>query len=182
MKHVVLTGFMAVGKTAVGKRLARKLGWMFIDTDHLIEQREGKAVAEIFAEKGEQAFRRIEREVVGALDPAKPAVIATGGGTFIDERNREKLKCLGVVVCLVTKLETALARTARSARRPLAMAEDGERRMRFEQLYSQRMPAYRRADVFVETDGLSVDQSVARVLTMIEPHLDSQRFRRRLRS
>jgi shikimate kinase len=173
---------MAVGKTAVGKRLARRLGWAFIDTDHLVEQHEGMPISEVFATKGEQAFRRAEREVVQTLAPTEPVVIATGGGTFVDEANRQALKRLGVVVCLVTKLDTTVDRTAHGPKRPLAAAgEEGARRERLEKLYAQRLPAYRQADVFVETEGLSLEDAVTRVMTMIEPHVHAQGAQRRLR-
>lgn len=170
MKHIVLTGFMAVGKTAVGRRLARKLGRQFIDTDELIEARAGKTVAEVFASEGEQAFRRLEREVVATLSPERPAVIATGGGTFVDPDNRRRLQELGVVVCLVTSIDTVLERAGRGGKRPLAAGADRERLQR---LFDERMPAYRQADVLVETDGLTIEQSVGRILMMIEPHLKS---------
>ena len=169
MTHIVLTGFMAVGKTAVGKRLARKLGWQFIDTDSLIEEREGMAIAAIFEKHGEDHFRRAEREVIAALDPAKPAVIATGGGTFVDDQNRRCLARLGVTVCLVTDLDTILERVGRNGKRPLARG--GDARQRLEKLLADRMPVYRKADVLIETDALSVEQSAQRVLSMIEPRL-----------
>ena len=159
---------MAVGKTAVVKRLARRLGRTFVDTDELIEQREGMSVAALFDQRGEQAFRALEREVVCALDPPAPMVIATGGGTFIDEKSRRRLRELGIVVCLVTSIETVLERVSRNDKRPLAV---GGRRDRLQQLFLERMPAYRQADVLIETDGLTVDQSVSRVLAMIEPRL-----------
>jgi len=168
LSHVVLTGFMAVGKTAVGKRLARRLGRPFVDTDLLIETREGVTVAEMFAARGEAAFRQIEREVVEELVGLEPAVISTGGGTFVDEANRRCLKSLGVVICLSTSLETILERVRRSNKRPLAAGADRERLAR---LYEERMPAYRQADILIETDGLTVEQSVIRVLNMIEPRL-----------
>ena len=168
MTHVVLTGFMAVGKTAVGKRLAKRLGRVFIDTDQLIEGRGGKTIAQIFEGCGESEFRRIESEVVADLEPERPAIIATGGGTFVDERNQRRLKKLGIVVCLITSPQTVCQRAGRSSKRPLA---DGDARERLEELYRLRMPAYRRADILVETDGLSVEQSVTRVLNMIEPRL-----------
>ena len=163
---------MAVGKTAVGKRLARRLRRPFIDTDRLIESREGMTISEIFGKRGEQEFRRIEREVVADLDPDQPSVIATGGGTFIDDANRRRLHEFGIVVCLVTSLETSINRASRGARRPLA---SGDAREQMEKLYDERMPSYRRADVLVETDGLTVEQSAARVLNMIEPRLKSER-------
>jgi shikimate kinase len=167
--HVILTGFMAVGKTAVGRRLARRLGWRFIDTDALIEEREGMSIADIFESRGEEYFRRAEREVIDALDPPEPAVIATGGGTFVDAHNRSRLERLGVTVCLVTSLETVMKRVARNGKRPLARGD--EARPRLEKLLEERMPVYRRADVLIETDALSVEQSAQRVLSMIEPRL-----------
>ena len=168
MKHVVLTGFMAVGKTAVGRRLAKRLGYDFIDTDRLIEQEAGMTVADIFEKLGEAEFRKRERAVVAGLSPASPSVVATGGGTFVDEENQRALKAVGVVVCLVTSVETVLERVGRNDARPLAR---GDARARLVELYEKRKPAYGRADVLVETDGLSVEQAVSRVLTMIAPYL-----------
>jgi shikimate kinase len=123
---------------------------------------------------GEKEFRRIEREVVAALEPERPSVIATGGGTFVDERNRDRLRLLGVVVCLVTSIDTVVERAKRNAKRPLA---SGGRAPARKAVSRKRRPAYRQADVLVETDGLTIEQSVARVLSMIEPRLkrDGQR-------
>lgn len=159
---------MGVGKSAIGKRLARRLGRPFLDTDHMIEQQQGVAISEIFERAGEAEFRRIERDLVAALADEEAAVIATGGGTFVDEDNRRRLSEMGVVVCLMTKFETIMERVTRNTRRPLAQ---GDARERLEALYEQRKPAYGRADILVETDGLSVDQSASRVLNMIQPHL-----------
>ena len=168
MKHLILTGFMAVGKTAVGKRIARRLGRDFIDTDSVIEERESMSIQQIFETRGEPEFRRIEREVVAGLAPDAPAVISTGGGTFVDPRNREALGRLGVVVCLVSSIDTILERVQRGGKRPLA---DGDARERLARLYQERMEAYRQADVLIETDGLTLEQSISRVLKMIEPRL-----------
>jgi shikimate kinase len=159
---------MGVGKTAIGKRLAKRLGRPFVDTDHMIEGNEGADVAEIFEREGEAGFRAIERAVVAGLATAAPSVIATGGGTFIDDDNRNRLLEMGVVVCLVTKFETIMERVSRNARRPLAQ---GDARGRLAALYEERKSAYGKADVLVETDGLSVDQSAVRILNMIQPHL-----------
>jgi len=169
MIHVVLTGFMAVGKTAVGKRLARRLGRRFIDTDQLIEERAGMSIPQIFEKHGEAWFRKLESEVIADLNPDTPAVIATGGGTFVSAANRKRLRKLGVTVCLVSALETILDRVGRNDKRPLAKGPEG--RARLERLLEERMPAYRKADVLVETDTLSIEQSTQRVLNMIEPRL-----------
>lgn len=169
MPHVVLTGFMASGKTAVGRRLARRLGYEFIDTDRVIEEQQGCAVSEIFAERGEAAFRQLERETIRALDLSAPTVLATGGGTFVDPDNRLALRQLGTVVCLVTSLDVILERVSRSDKRPLANGPDAAERL--STLYNARLPAYRMADVMVETDGLTVDQASARVAAAILPRL-----------
>jgi shikimate kinase len=171
VKHIVLTGFMAVGKTAVGRRLAKRLGYEFIDTDQLIEQQAGMSIAQMFERLGEAEFRERERRTIADLAPAKPTVIATGGGTFVDEENRRRLKHLGVVVCLVTSLETVLERVGRNDARPLAHGGDARRRLT--ELYEARKPSYGKADVLVETDGLTVDQAASRVYAMIAPHLKS---------
>ena len=166
MKHVVMTGFMAVGKTAVGKRLAKKLAREFVDTDELIEARAGMAVADIFGEHGEARFRELESQVIAELRPGRESVIATGGGAFADPVNRAALGALGVVVCLVTSLETVRRRilAGPAGARPLA-SDPGA----LEALFNKRMVAYKQADVMVETDGLSVDQSARRVLAAVGP-------------
>ncbi len=169
MSHVVLIGFMASGKTAVGRRLARRLGYDFIDTDQIIEEKIGMPIAEFFSRHGEIEFRRVEHEVVTTLAPARASVIATGGGTFVQAANREPLRRLGPVVCLVTSLETVLERVGRNDKRPLAAGEDAAARLG--KLLEERLPHYRGADVMVETDGLTVDQAVVRVATVLAPRL-----------
>lgn len=173
MTHVVLIGFMGCGKSVVGRRLARRLGFGFVDLDHHIESSAGRSVADIFADDGEAAFRRLERDAVAALDgelsASGPTVVATGGGTFVDADNRRALHALGVVVCLVISLETVLDRVSGSPHRPLASGPGA--RERLERLYDERMPIYREADVLVETDHLTIDQAVSRVAAMIQPRL-----------
>ena len=169
MPHVVLTGFMASGKTAVGKRLARRLGYDFVDTDDVIEKKAGCSIAQLFTRGGEAAFRQLERETVAALSFERATVIATGGGTFMDPDNRAALHRLGPVVCLVTSPEIILERVSRSDKRPLAQGADAAERLR--KLYEARLPSYRLADVMVETDGLSVEQAAARVAAAIAPRL-----------
>jgi shikimate kinase len=168
--HIVLIGFMASGKTAVGRRLARRLGYRFVDTDHLVEQAAGRSVAAIFESDGEAAFRALERETIAGLAPASPTVVATGGGAFVDEQNRRALRRLGPVVWLVTSLETVLERVGRGgAKRPLAQGPQATERLAA--LLEARMPVYRKADVMVETDGLSVEQAVTRVVAALGPRL-----------
>jgi len=169
LTQVIFTGFMASGKTAVGRRLARRLGRPFIDLDQQIESREGRSIGAIFDSEGEAAFREMERAAVDALAREPDSVIATGGGAFVDPINRERLRALGVVVYLATGLETIIERVSRNEKRPLVLGEGAEQKIR--DLWEQRLPAYSEADVMVETDGLTIDQSGTRVPRMVEPWL-----------
>jgi len=98
--RLVLTGFMATGKTEVGRLLARRLGRPFVDTDGLVETAARCSVAQIFAGDGEAYFRRLERDAVEEACAVPDAVIATGGGTLLDPDNRRRLVGAGPVVCL----------------------------------------------------------------------------------
>ena len=97
---IVLTGFMGTGKTSVGKELSKKLGYQFIDTDVLIEAREGKPVSLIFKEKGEDYFRKIEQAVVKEVSLMNNIVIATGGGVIKSKNNVENLGSRGIIIWL----------------------------------------------------------------------------------
>ncbi len=105
MKNIVLTGFMASGKTTVGKEIAKKLNMIFYDTDKIIEEQEGKTVSEIFEEKGEKYFRELENKVAIALKNTENSVIATGGGFVINPQNIELMRQNGVIVNLKTNPE-----------------------------------------------------------------------------
>jgi len=168
---------MASGKSAVGRRLARRLGRPFIDLDQQIEKREGRSIAAIFDSDGEAAFREMERVAVDALAGEPESVIATGGGTFVDPVNRGRLRELGVVVYLATGLETIIERVSRNDKRPLASGEGAEQKIR--DLWQQRLPVYGKADIMIETEGLTVDQSAARVLRMVAPWLKVESLARK---
>lgn len=105
MKNIVLTGFMASGKTTVGREIAKKLNMIFYDTDKIIEEQEGKTVSEIFEENGEKYFRELENKVAIALKNAENTVIATGGGFVINPQNIELMRQNGVIINLKTNPE-----------------------------------------------------------------------------
>ena len=162
MGAIVLTGFMGTGKSEVGRRLARRLGRPFVDTDHLVETRAGKTVAAIFAEDGEPAFRAFEREAVAAATAQKDAVIAVGGGAVFDETNIARLRDVGVLVCLTAEAETILRRVGDTAKRPLLAGDDP--RGAIERLLAARGPLYAAvADVTVDTTGRGVDDVVVEI-------------------
>jgi shikimate kinase len=128
--NIILTGFMGTGKTTVGKLLAKKLKREFVDTDQLIEERQGLAVPEIFAKLGEAAFRRMEAAIAGELGERQGLVISTGGRLMLDPANVKALSSTGHVFCLVATSEEILSRVTSDAdnHRPLLDgANPGER-------------------------------------------------------
>jgi shikimate kinase len=167
---VVLTGFMASGKSAVGRALAARLGRRFIDSDHEIVARAGKPIARIFAEDGEPVFRRLEREVIAALAAApEPAVIATGGGALVDDANYMVLSNAGTVVCLTARPEVIAKRvSASNVIRPKLAEGNQPLEQRIAQLIDERKTAYARAAIIVDTSDLSVGAAAERVLRALE--------------
>ncbi len=119
--NIILTGFMGSGKTTVGKLLARELGYDFIDTDHLIEQRCGMTVQELFNTKGEETFRAMESGIAQELAARQGLVVSTGGKLMLDTANARALSTSGQVFCLVASAEETLKRVSvdKGAKRPL---------------------------------------------------------------
>ena len=117
--NVILTGFMGTGKTSLGKLLATRLGRPFVDIDKKIEDETQLSIPQIFEQFGEAHFRELEKAAVKELSERRGLVIATGGGTVKDEENIRLLKSSGIIICLTTKPEEILNRTARRGERPL---------------------------------------------------------------
>ena len=118
-KNLVLTGMMGVGKTTVGKRLAEKLGNRFIDIDKIIETKENKTITEIFANKGENYFRKIEKEITIDILNKKNVVIALGGGAFINPNIRKEIRNTSISVWLDLSLKALISRISNTKKRPL---------------------------------------------------------------
>lgn len=161
--NVVLIGFMGSGKSTVGKALAKKWGFTYVDTDALIEEMEGMTINEIFATKGEEYFRDLETETVKKIkNKYKRHVISVGGGTPLRAENRKLLKKTGVVIYLKTSPETVLKRLKYDKTRPLLQRPDKEAAVR--ELLEKRTPIYQSAANFsVSTDDLPVDKIVSEI-------------------
>jgi shikimate kinase len=143
-RNVVLTGFMGTGKTTVGRILAKRLGYAFVDTDTIIEERHGP-IPEIFAAQGEDAFRAIERALAVELAERRRHVISTGGGMLVDDASTEALARSSDIFCLIATPDEILERVAidpSRAERPLLAVEDPARRI--SELLAERADAYAR--------------------------------------
>jgi len=163
-----LVGMMGAGKTAVGRALAARRGVPFADTDALVEARAGASVREIFASRGEAAFRRLEREAVDSC-AGRPAVVALGGGAICQPGAAERLAATGRIVYLRARPETLDRRVGENEERPLLAGLDGPGRVeRLRALLAEREIDYGRADVVVDTDGLDVDAACAAVASALE--------------
>jgi shikimate kinase len=160
--NLALVGFMGTGKSSVGRLAAEQLRFAFIDTDELIENEVGRSIPEIFAQQGEAAFRKYERDVVSALSARRDTVIATGGGLVADPANLASLKSHALVVCLWASPETIWERVRAQSNRPLLKTPDPEARIR--ELLEERGPAYRQADVLIHTGLRSTKEAVQQVL------------------
>ena len=160
-----LVGFMAAGKTTVGRALAEELGWCFVDIDTDIEVQEGKTIAEIFRERGEGYFREVESKMIrgriSRIEAGDPCVMALGGGAFVQAKNWEVIQNNGVTVWLDCELERVRQRLGEDAVRPLA-----QDRSTLAQLFEDRRSLYARADFRVDVDTDDVDRIVQKILAL----------------
>ena len=152
---IYLVGFMAAGKTTVARALAARLDWRAEDVDELIEARERRTVADIFARSGEPYFRAVEREILKLLLPMRHTVVATGGGTFADPENRAAMLMDGLSVWLDVPFAVVLGRVPADGRRPLAAD-----RAQMERLYTSRQAAYSFAHLRIDA-GLAPAAEIA---------------------
>ncbi len=151
---------MGCGKTTVGERLAQALGWPFIDLDAIIEAGQGVTIREIFERSGEPFFRQLEHAALTEASKSEPAVIALGGGTFVQAANLEFLReAGGMTVWLDCPIEVLRQRCATMNNRPLFRDAAS-----FEQLLHQRLPYYRQAEYRVSTENRNPDEVVEQIL------------------
>ena len=165
-RPVVLIGLMGVGKTTVGRRLARTLGVDFRDADEEVERAAGRSVSEIFDDFGEHAFRDGERKVIARLLEQPPMVIALGGGAFVDPETRARVKERGVSVWLQADVDTLVKRVGRRNTRPLLRNNDPLAVL--ERLLETRTPAYAEADIHVDASAGSHQTTLDAIMQALE--------------
>ncbi|MFX4263362.1 shikimate kinase [Pelotomaculum propionicicum] len=165
MKNIVIIGFMATGKSTVGRRLAQRLGRVFIDTDKEIEAVTGKTVAQIFARDGAVRFRSEEALLVKKLSLREDLVIATGGGIVLDPENVRLLKKSGILVALSASPDVIYQRTRGKKNRPLLSR--GDLREKIDALLKERENIYSVADLTVNTGVCTIEESVQQILAFL---------------
>ena len=164
---IVLIGMMGSGKTTVGRALAERLGWRFLDTDAQVVADTGSTISEIFEQLGEAAFRAVESRVIAeAMTATDPVVISVGGGAVLAEANRVRLRAGGVVVWLRARPETVLARLGSGIGRPVLQGDPAGTIHRLDAL---RRPIYTdAAHIVVDVDDLDPQTAAGRVIAHVE--------------
>ena len=161
-RNIYLVGLMGAGKTTIGKALAKRLAYHFIDSDHEIEVRTGVSLPTIFEIEGEDGFRKREAQVIADLAALEGHVVATGGGAVLRPENRQHLQASGFVVYLDVPLPTLCERTRHDRNRPLLQVRDPLQKLK--ELHAQRDPLYRSiADVVVSGSRITA-QSVLHLI------------------
>ena len=164
-KNIVLIGMMAAGKTTVGFKLARKLKYQFIDIDTEIEKSENEKITDIFQNKGEDYFRKLEEKTtLSNLDKGK-CVISIGGGAFLNQRIRKKIKKNSYSFWLNWKIKTILSRISRNKRRPLALKLN---QRNIADLYRRRVKFYKLSDFKVNCENKNKNEIITQISKVIE--------------
>jgi shikimate kinase len=153
---------MGAGKSTVGRRLARKLGWKFIDLDEEIERHDGRQIARIFREDGEPHFRKLESSCLQDVSSAEHAVIALGGGAFVNPENRDLLERTGLTIWLKVSFENIAGRVKIDGTRPKFNDKDQARK-----LYESREPLYALAKVHISTDNGTPDSVAEEIIGVV---------------
>ena len=168
-RPVVLVGLMGVGKSTVGRRLAKRLGLPFVDSDSEIEDAVGLPAGELFERYGEADYRDGERRLVARLIEGEIRVIATGGGVFVDPRTRQLLKERAITVWLDAPIDVLAVRTSRRDTRPLL--KNGDPRDALERIAKLEREAYAEADLHVKSGEGAHKEVVDAIVDALESHL-----------
>lgn len=168
-KPIVMVGLMGAGKSRIGRELAARLNYDFIDADDEIINAAGCSISDIFERYGEDAFRDVEMKVITRLLDGPPRIIATGGGAFMNESVRQKIATSGISIWLKADLDILVERTARRTGRPLL--DKGDPKKVIEDLMEQRYPIYASANIAVYSRDVPIGQTVDEVEAALENFL-----------
>lgn len=171
MRNIVLIGFMGSGKSTIGRELNKSLGYHFLDTDQLIEQKAGKDISKIFEQDGEEAFREMETLLLQEIIEQKPShhIISTGGGMPLKTENQSLLQQLGFVVWLTCTPEDILHRTSRTTDRPLLHCDDPLPLI--QKMLTERKPIYEQtAHLTINTSSLDFNEIACGILESARYH------------
>lgn len=167
---IYLCGFMATGKSTVGRRVAELLEMPFVDLDDVITEKEGKTIKEIFEQEGEEYFRKVEWTCLLELTRTYKGIVALGGGALHNQRVVDHLKVHGLLVYLKTPLDVIVERVMRNTKRPIVLDDNGKLKTRdtlfseLKTLYSSREPLYEQAQITLEGNGKSIKKDQAQAL------------------
>jgi shikimate kinase len=165
--NIIIIGHRATGKGLIGKALAKALGYGFLDTDDMIEEKEGKTVLEIFQERGEPHFRRLECQAIKKACSKKKCVIATGDGVPLAKQNFDEIRKRGIVVLLESTPEEITSRMREEPPRPALTDMKMLEETKF--LLKKRTPTYRAlADCIIKTNGKKVEENVREIMEFLK--------------
>ena len=165
-RNIYLAGFMGTGKSSVGRELARLMGRKFVDTDVALERRLGTSIGETFRLQGEAFFRAEEKRLALELADTFNRVVATGGGTLLDDEVRAAFTQKGLVICLFTSKDELVERLERSHKRPLLAGESTSERV--DALLAQRRALYEKISIRVDTTQMTPQQAAGRIHDLLK--------------
>ena len=161
--NILLTGFMGAGKTTVGRKLAKRLGYFFIDTDQEIEKEQGCSINDIFKYGGESCFRDMETDLLKRLQSRENSVLATGGGMVMRSQNRELMQSLGKRVYLKVSFKEIFRRIREDKKRPLFQQDEEKIR----EILEERIPIYEQVECIIDTHNMNSSQMVTEIILRI---------------
>ncbi len=165
--NIILIGFMGTGKSVIGRRLARKLNYRFVDTDSEIEEITGKTINKIFRQDGEIRFRSEEKLLLKRLADQKNMVISTGGGMVLDKCNAAQLQTMGIIICLEASPEIIYQRVIGNNKRPLLNRQNTSIET-IKEMLEKRREAYSIAEFTVDTGYDNINESVNTILAYLK--------------
>ncbi len=171
-KNIVLVGLSGSGKTTIGKILNNYTNYTLIDTDAIIEEKESRTINNIFATDGEEYFRDIETQIAEEVSIEGNQIISTGGGIVLRKENLDNLKRNGIIFYLKTTVEVLLKRLEGDNSRPLLKTKDVKKKL--ENMFRERNSLYEEAEVIIETDKMSAEETAKEILRIYNEKCQSR--------